>query len=102
MAASRLESRIREVLGRNTSPEEMSFAVDFLRLAVRALNRPDPGPAERQALTGAVRARTGIALESIQLLLDVLLTPALRAEVTEAEVRGFEARFGSSAPEGIR
>ena len=102
MAASRLESRIREVLGRNTSPEEMSFAVDFLRLAVRALNRPDPGPAERQALTGAVRARTGIALESIQLLLDVLLTPALRAEVTEAEVRVFEARFGASAAEVIR
>ncbi len=102
MPASRLESRFREVLGNSTSPEEMSFAIDFLRLAARALPPTELGARERKALVGAVRARTGIDEAPLQKLLDVALSPTLRAEVTVDDLVVFEARFGHGLAEMLR
>jgi len=102
VAARRLETRLREVLGSNTTPEEMSFAVDFLRLAARAVPRPDLSAREREVLVGAVRARTGLDAGALGRLLDVALSPTLRAEITENELRAFEGRFGEPVADQLR
>ena len=105
MVADRMEDRLRAALlahGESTVTESLGFAVDFVRLAVRALGKRALGPAERASLRRAVIARAGLGERTVDRLLDLALSPAFRAEVTPHEMRAFEARFGPGAAEALR
>lgn len=85
-----------------TSPEEASFAAEFVQIAVRAMGRTGLKESERRVLRAAVAARTHLVADAIDTLIDLALSPSFRAEVTEGELAVFEARFGALAAESLR
>jgi ABC-type multidrug transport system ATPase subunit len=103
--SSRLLSRFREVLssrGISLDTETSAFAVDFARLAVRALRLVELVDAERRCLISAIQARTGLDTFSASQLLDMALAPEFRAAVSDFELRSFSARFGEKAAGSLR
>ena len=105
MPAARLQERFREVLaqlGGDLEPEELSFAVDFTRLAIRALSLVDPHDDQLRALEAAVVARTGVDAAAAQALLRLALAPEFRAAVDHHGLRAFAARFGDGAASVLR
>ena len=103
--SSRLLLRVRAVLahrGVEADPDELIFAVDFTRLAVRSLSFVTPKRVEKAALSGAIRARTALGDEAARIVLAVALTPEFRANLTEVELRAYEGRFGEKAARLLR
>ncbi|MDG1483904.1 MAG: ATP-binding cassette domain-containing protein [Myxococcota bacterium] len=105
MRSSRLLSRFREVLtsrGISLDAETSAFAVDFVRLAVRALRLVELVEVERHCLIGAIQVRTGLDTFSAGQLLDMAIAPEFRAAVSDFELRSFSARFGEKAASRLR
>lgn len=105
MPAARLHERFRaELASRNLTldGESLAFAVDFARLAVRALSLVDPRDEELATLGQALCARTGLTPEVASLLLKLAVAPAFRAAVDSHGLRAFSARFGLQAAETLR
>ena len=105
LGARRLEDRVKEVLRDARVPFEarsLSFAVDFVRLSIRALSLNTLGDAERRILASAVRARAGLDDEAIRILLDLALAPQFRSSMSALDLQAFEVRFGEEAAELLR
>ena len=105
MPPTRLEARFREALpeqGVTTASEDLAFAVDFVRLAVKAVPTRELNPSARRALVAAVCARTRLSEGSVQNLLQIALSPAFRTDATEDEIHAFEARFGAGPAEMLK
>lgn len=105
MAAARLHERFREALasqGVELDGESLNFAVDFARLAVRALSMVDPDIDEMDALGRAVVARTGLSGDLATTLLKLAVAPEFRAAVDSHGLRAFASRFGERAAALLR
>jgi hypothetical protein len=111
VAAARLLERYRDALaGRAievggdgpTSDEAVGFSVDFVRLAIRALNLAEPGQRERALLAAPVQRRSGMADAAVELLIDLALAPEFRGSVDEHDLRAFASRFGADAAAALR
>ncbi len=105
MLGRRLEERFRAVAAREgftVDEHALDFAVDFARLAVRALSLSDPQPQERAVLGRAIQARTGIPPGAVDHLLELALRPEHRASLSSTELRAFTARFGPRAARDLQ
>src|SRR5262245_23726846 len=105
LGSRRLEDRFKEILQDKRVPFEarsLSFAVDFVRLSIRALSLHALGDAERRILASAVHARAGLEGDAIQLLLDLAMAPQFRSSMSVLDLQAFEARFGEEAAELLR
>jgi ABC-type multidrug transport system ATPase subunit len=105
LGSRRLEDRVKEVLREQRVAFEarsLSFAVDFVRLSIRALSLATLGDAERRILASAVRARAGLDDDAIRILLDLAMAPQFRSSMSALDLRAFEARFGEEAAELLR
>lgn len=105
MIGRRLEERFRSIAaqdGVEVDEHALDFAVDFARLAVRALSLSEPLPRERAVLCRAIQARTGIPEGAADQLLGLALRPEHRASISSRELRAFAARFGPAAAEDLR
>jgi hypothetical protein len=105
LGSRRLEDRVKEVLREQRVAFEarsLSFAVDFVRLSIRALSLNTLGDAERRILASAVRARAGLDDDAIRILLDLAMAPQFRSSMSALDLQAFEARFGEEAAELLR
>lgn len=111
MAAARLLERYRDALaarsievdGDVAAPgEALVFSVDFVRLAIRALNLAEPGEHERRLLAEPVQRRCGMSDAAVELLIDLALAPEFRGSVDEHDLRAFASRFGTDAAAALR
>jgi ABC transport system ATP-binding/permease protein len=103
--AARLLERYRDALvsrGMEVDREALSFSVDFVRLAVRALGLAEPNAAERALLKAPVEARSRLSDAAIELLIDLAVGPEFRGAVDEHALRAFATRFGADAAEALR
>lgn len=104
MFSAQLEDRFREALGVGPSDarrESIYFAVDFSRILVHIL--PDEvDEAARRVMGGALKARTDLSSDEIDLLLDMVLAPEHRADISDDELRALGARFGRAEEEALR
>ena len=105
MPAARLLERFRDVLASRTEQvdhEALGFSVDFVRLAVRALNLAEPTPEARALLAAPVRSRSGLDDGAINALIELALAPEFRGAVDEHALRSFGLRFGKDAARILR
>src|SRR3982751_4747959 len=105
LGSRRLEDRVKDVLrerGVTFEARSLSFAVDFVRLSIRALSLATLGDAERRILASAVRARAGLDDEAIRILLDLAMAPQFRSSMSVLDLQAFEARFGEEAAAFLR
>ena len=105
MPAARLLERFRDALASRTDEvdqEALAFSVDFVRLAVRALNLTEPSPEARALLAAPVRSRSGLGDEAIATLTELALAPEFRGSVDEHGLRAFGLRFGKDAARILR
>ncbi len=111
MAAARLLERYRDALAARAievdgegkaSSEALTFSVDFVRLAIRALNLAEPGAHERMLIAAPVQRRSGMPDAAVELLIDLALAPEFRGSVDEHDLRAFASRFGSDAATALR
>jgi ABC-type multidrug transport system ATPase subunit len=98
----RLRAAIGAPVGDATRDESIRFAIEFSRLLARILTAQDLDRRAREALAGAIRARTELQPAEIGVLLDLVLTPENRIAIGDDELRAYEARFGSASAEALR
>lgn len=105
MPAARLFERFRDALASRTPEvdrEALGFSVDFVRLAVRALELSAPPAAARALLAAPVRSRSGLDDAAISELIALALAPEFRGAVDEHGLRSFGLRFGADAARILR
>ena len=90
-----------EVRDQILEPSLVRLAADLAQLLVRQRGM-DVGAHERLALDEVLSARTGIAPQVRQVLLELALAPQYRTELSTAEVDAFEQRFGPEAGGQLR
>ncbi|MCB9674254.1 MAG: ATP-binding cassette domain-containing protein [Alphaproteobacteria bacterium] len=104
MLSAQLEDRFREALGERWSPERhdsIRFATQFAGLLARIV--PADSPADAMARMGeAIRARSDLAGDEIDTLIDLAMRPEHRDTIDEDGLRAFGARFGSGAEQALR
>jgi ABC transport system ATP-binding/permease protein len=103
--AARLFERFRDATSDRTTEvdrEALGFSVDFVRLAVRALELSDPPPAARELIASPVRSRSGLDDLAIEQLIVLALAPEFRGAVDEHGLRSFGLRFGVDAARILR
>jgi ABC-type multidrug transport system ATPase subunit len=103
--AARLLERFRDALAsriHEVDQEALGFSVDFVRLAVRALNLAEPPPEARALLSAPVRSRSGLDDAAIDALIELALAPEFRGAVDEHGLRAFGLRFGADAARILR
>ncbi|MEZ4317837.1 MAG: ATP-binding cassette domain-containing protein [Myxococcota bacterium] len=104
MLSAQLEDRFRESLGERWSPERQDsirFASQFAGLLARIVPEDRP-PAAMQAMGESIRARTDLAEDEVEILLDLALRPEHRDTIDEDGLRAFGARFGSGPEQALR
>jgi ABC-type multidrug transport system ATPase subunit len=101
-----IEDRFRTAIGAPVGDaardESIRFAVEFSRLLARILTDQDLDKRAREALHGAITARTQLSSAEIGALLDLVLAPENRVPVGDEELRSFDARFGPAEAEALR
>lgn len=104
MFSAQLEDRYREAIGVSADDprsESVRFAIDFSRILVHIL--PDEvDDSARQAMHLAIEARTDLNSEEVDALLDLIVAPEHRVDISEDELRAFGARFGRPEEEALR
>lgn len=105
MLTVQLEHRFREELvsrGTPYSEESITFAVEFTRLLAQVLPEEPVTDEARDAMRAAIVARTALAPDGIDLLLDHALAPQNRIAIRESDLRAFGSRFGKAEEEALR
>ncbi len=104
MLSAQLEDRFREALGDRWSPERQEsirFATEFAGLLARIV--PEDRPPDAMARMGeSIQARTDLAPDELEILLDLALRPEHRDTIDEDGLRAFGARFGSGPEQALR
>jgi len=102
--SAQLEDRFREALGERWSPERhdsIRFATEFAGLLARIV--PEDSPPDAMASMGeSILARSDLAPDELDILLDLAMRPEHRDSIGEDGLRAFGARFGSGAEQALR
>ncbi|TVQ94417.1 MAG: ATP-binding cassette domain-containing protein [Deltaproteobacteria bacterium] len=104
MFSAQLEDRYRALIGVSSEDprsESVRFAIDFSRILVHILPDEVDAPA-RHAMLQALKARTDLTEDELDQLLDLVVAPEHRVDVSEDELRAFGARFGRPEEEALR
>ena len=105
MLGTQLAERFRDALGERGAPERdesIGFAVEYTRLLSRILPDVEVEDRARVAMKGSIAARTDLADDEIDLLLDLALTAENRMVIGEEDLRAFGSRFGFAEEEALR
>jgi ABC-type multidrug transport system ATPase subunit/uncharacterized coiled-coil protein SlyX len=104
MYSAHLEERFRNELGVGPADprrDSIRFAIDFSRILVNILPDEVDGPA-RVAMHRALKARTELQESEIDRLLDLVVAPEHRVDISDDELRALGARFGRAEEEALR